>query len=201
MSPNSASSPVYNPVIERYNTPNPYSPIIDNEMDDDIPKNVRSSHAPYSPTSPIIYTPNNDSSVYNNNIKSPYVMSGGQSRSFMNSAAESSGGSYSPSNIPVYGTSHYSKNNTPRYKQATSPGYASQVNNMSSHGNYSPSTSMYIKNSNSPDYNYKGSNYSGGSSPRINESGGSPGSQQRYSPKSPIYNSKSPSYGQLLGKF
>jgi len=200
MSPGSVNSPLYNPNSELYKTPNnPYSPII--EYEEDIHKSINKQPlSPYSPGSPVVYTPND--SVY---AKSPYIQPGAGSRSYNVSSnpdsSQSPTNTYSPTNVPQYGQiSSYSSNNTPRYKSTTSPGYISQNNN--NQGNYSPSTSMYNKNSVSPDYtnsNVRGSShYSGGSSPRIHDSGGSPG---QYSPKSPAYNNaKSPSYNMKIGK-
>ncbi|MCP3684511.1 MAG: hypothetical protein GY861_17740 [bacterium] len=199
MSPGSINSPYYNPTTsEQYKTPVPaYSPII--EREETFTHNTKHPNSPYSPSSPLTYTPNANESIL---TKSPFIQQGASSKygASSNTDSQNPNNTYSPSNIPNIGS--FSRNNVPSYRNTTSPGYS---HNMNSQGNYSPSTSMYNKNSVSPDYTNSGfrnsSHYSGGSSPRVQESGGSPGSQQQYSPKSPIYNAKSPSYGMKLGNF
>ncbi len=191
MSPGSINSPYYNPTSEQSKTPvQAYSPII--ECEENFTHNTKLlPNSPYSPSSPT-YTPNAN--------ESPFIQPGASSKygASSNPDSQNPNNTYSPSNIPNHGS--FSRNNVPSYKNTTSPGYSHSMN---SQGNYSPSTSMYNKNSVSPDYTNSGfrnsSHYSGGSSPRVHESGGSPGSQQQYSPKSPIYNAKSPSYGMKLG--
>ena len=188
VSPNSISSPYYYPVMSDY-AKTPYSPIIDYDDSNIISSNNNKQNSAYSSSSSNnIYSPSESIPSRTNYMPQTSIYN------LSNSVHQSSSPTYSP-------TSPNNTGSSPRYVAGKSPGYNFPSSNNPS---YSPTTPIY-RSTNSPDYSnnmqsMRGSNYSGGSSPKIHESGSSHSSLQ-YSPRSPTYNPKSPSYNIISGNF
>jgi len=182
ISPNSINSPNYYPLpIDAAKTP--YSPIIDTEdshFNSSNPYKPSSSYS--SASSQVLYSPSESIPSRTNYMHHTSTYN-------PNSLHRSN------SNSPTYSpTSPNNTGSSPRYMAGKSPGYNFPSSNNPS---YSPTTPIY-RSSQSPDYlnnmmSNRGSNYTGGSSPKGNESSSSHSSLQ-YSPRSSTYNPKSPNY-------